>query len=245
MELDLLNQERKVLLITGKTGSGKTRITKKLRNQWSRSITLDTMNYEYDGTILRTMEDVFNFAIDEKLEDEETPFKIALRLSSDFDQSEVKACFSLVERLGNMLLVVEESSIYFDHLHPIEQFQRLVSQGRHFNVSLICVSQRVPELDTTFRAQANSVITFLQTSPTDLEGLRKWGFDIEQVKALEKFDARYSIPYLGINYLCDGEPLSTYGVKVVERDTTQHVEETDANDTENLSQRQTESTQES
>jgi hypothetical protein len=122
-------------------------------------------------------------------------------------------------------------------LHPIEDFQRLVSQGRHFNVSLICVSQRVPELDTTFRAQANSVITFLQTSPTDLEGLRKWGFNIEKVKALEKFDMRYTLPVLGVNYLCDGEALSTYGVRVIERNLESDADE---NDTSDIQQRESE-----
>jgi hypothetical protein len=198
------------------------------------------MNYEYDGLICKSMEEVYDYAIDKHLDDQDEDFKISLRLDDDTDTSEVKAAFEFTERIGNMLLVVEESSIYFDRWHPIPAFRRLVSQGRHFNVSLICVSQRVPELDTTFRAQANSLITFLQTSPTDLEGLHQWGFDEEEVRVLEKFDRRYTVPMLGVNYLCEGDALSSYGIRAIERDTDkpESEEQDETPREENLQQRQ-------
>jgi hypothetical protein len=207
-----------------------------IRRQYRRSITLDPLRYEYDGNVFNDMESVFDYAIENNLDDADQDFKITLRLNDETIKSEVSACFQLAERLGNLLMVVEESSIYFDRYHPTPSFRRLVSQGRHFNVSLLCVSQRVPELDTTFRAQANTLVTFLQTSPTDLEGLQRWGFDPDEVKLLEKYDRRYSLPIAGVNYLFDGEPLSAYGIRSIEQKQTGNDDETtNAND---LSQRQ-------
>lgn len=174
------------------------------------------MRYEYPGNVFFKLSDLYDYFDEIGALDPDIDFRVTLRFDIETAELETSDLFTLCERVGNLLVVVEEASLYFDPRTKIKSFQRLVSQGRHSNVSLLCISQRVPEVDTTFRAQANTLVTFLQTSPTDLEGLYKWGFNIDHVVELEKFDRRYRDPAEGLHYLCEGEKLSLYGIKVIE-----------------------------
>lgn len=196
-----------------------------LRRQWRRSVTLDPMRYEYPGNVFFRLSDLYDYFEEIEAEDLDRDFCVTCRFNIETAEIETTDLFELCERVGNMMVLVEEASLYFDPHRKIKSFQRLVSQGRHNNISLLCVSQRVPEVDTTFRAQANTLVTFLQTAPTDLEGLYKWGFNTDHVIELEKFDRRYSIPAEGLHYLCEGEKLSTYGIRVSESRQESHDEQ--------------------
>lgn len=223
--MDLISKERKVLLVTGKTGSGKTRLAKMLRRQWRRSVTLDPMRYEYPGNVFFRLSDLYDYFEEIDATDPDVDFCVTCRFDLETAEIETMDLFTLCENVENMLVLVEEATLYFEPFKKIKSFQRLVSQGRHSNISLLCISQRVPEVDTTFRAQANTLVTFLQTAPTDLDGLYKWGFNTEHVVELEKFDSRYHVPAEGQHYLCEGEKLSTYGITVKESQEIQREKE--------------------
>jgi hypothetical protein len=174
------------------------------------------MRYEYPGNVFFSLSELYDYFDEIDALDPDVDFRVSMRFDVETAEIETDDLFTLCEYVGNMLVLVEEASLFFDPRRKIKSFQRLVSQGRHKNISLLCVSQRVPELDTTFRAQANTLVTFLQTSPTDLDGLYSWGFNIDHVTELEKFDHRYKIPAEGLHYLCEGEKLSLYGINVQE-----------------------------
>ena len=133
---------------------------------------------EYDGTVFERFEE-FSDWITEHLEDER--FQIVCRFT---EESEISALFHAVWLIEDCCLIVEEANIFLDPHSKITSFQRLISQGRHKQVSIICVSQRVPELPISFRAQRNTIFTFQQTEPYDLKKLEEYGFDPEEVRSL-------------------------------------------------------------
>lgn len=199
--------QRKAILDVGQSGTGKTRVSKMIAERFDRRFVLDPLG-EYSGTVFESMAEVFDyFEANPKLE----KFAIILRSS---DESDADFFFKLAWTMGNaekdLLVVVEEANIYMDPRRKFPSFLQLVSRGRHRMIHLLCVSQRVPEVLISFRAQATTIICFRQSEPSDLDHLQEWNsevFDPETVKNLTPFDGRFSEPVEGNHYLLIGEPL--------------------------------------
>jgi len=192
--------QRKAVLVVGQAGTGKTRVSKEIASRFSRVLILDPLG-EYSGTVFETMQQVFEyFESRGNLE----RFTVCLRNS---DESDADFFFRLAWTLQNCLVVVEEANIYMDPRKRFPSFLQLVSRGRHRTVHLLCVSQRVPEVLISFRAQKTSLITFFQEEPSDLDHLEDWGFDPEEIRSLTPFDGRFSTPVEGQHYLLIGESL--------------------------------------
>lgn len=192
---------RKVILDVGQAGTGKTRIAKELSERFPRVLILDPLD-EYNGTVFYTMGEVLEyFEANPNME----RFRVALRNS---DENDADYLFALAWSLKNVLVVVEEANIYMDPRKRFPSFLRLISQGRHNMVHLLCVAQRVPEVLISFRAQKTTLVTFWQEEPSDLDHLEDWGFDPEEVKNLTPFDERFQTAVEGTHYLRIGEPLN-------------------------------------
>ncbi len=175
-------------------------MTQRLRRSFNRTVTLDPME-EYDGTIFERFDEFADW-LEDHLEDE--TFHVVCRFT---DETHIDALFSAVWLIENCCLIVEEANIFFDPHSKIESFKRLVSQGRHKRISLVCVSQRVPELPISFRAQKNTIVTFQQTEPYDLKKLEEYGFDPEEVAQLESTKGSKTIEE-GKHFLTCGDPLT-------------------------------------
>jgi len=193
--------QRKAILVVGQAGTGKTRVAKLLAARFPRTLILDPLG-EYSGTVFETMKEVFEFF--EAHPDLER-FTVCLRNS---DESDADFFFRLAWTLQNCLVVVEEANIYMDPRKRFPSFLQLVSRGRHRTVHLLCVSQRVPEVLISFRAQKTSLITFFQEEPSDLDHLEDWGFDPDQIRTLTPFDGRFQSAVEGQHYLRIGESLN-------------------------------------
>lgn len=166
-----------VVLILGKRGSGKTTLAKKMRAGYTRVITLDPL-LQYGGTVVTSFD---GFAEIFKNDPPPEKFDIVCRFQSDTDHDYM---FRAVREIGNCMLVVEEAGIFIDPRSQMESFSWLVNYGRHREISMICISRRVPELSIQFRSQINRMITFRQTEPPDLKTLEAYGFDPVQVSNL-------------------------------------------------------------
>lgn len=187
-------------MIVGQAGTGKTRISREISSRFSRVLILDPLG-EYSGTVMETMAEVFEFFQEHgNLE----RFTVCLRNS---DESDADFFFRLAWSLQNLLVVVEESNIYMDPRRRFPSFLQLVSRGRHRMIHLLCVSQRVPEVLISFRAQKTSLITFFQEEPSDLDHLEEWGFEPDSIRGLTAFDGRFSQAVQGQHYLLIGESL--------------------------------------
>ena len=168
---------RKLIIVLGKVGHGKTFLIKKLRRNLKRVITIDLMN-EYDGTIFYSFLELLDFVKDKN------EFNVVLRVEDNFD---VEYIFRLCWELRNVWLVIEEAHLYISPMNPSNDFLKLVNFGRHREINIIASSRRVPELSIYLRSQFTSIITFRQTEFRDLENLKSLGFDINKVKNLEKY----------------------------------------------------------
>jgi len=165
---------RKVILILGKTGCGKTTLSKKIRSKFSRVLTLDPL-HEYDGTIIENLSDFFTLADSFKGNND---FNYTCRFESDID---VEYLFKFSCIYEDFLFVIEEAEIYLDPRSINKDFLWLIRYGRHKNISLLCVARRVPEITIDFRAQCSSIISYKQTEPNDLKLLNDYGFDSDKI----------------------------------------------------------------
>lgn len=172
-------QKRKVILILGTTGSGKSTLTRTLIQRSTRKITLDPLA-EYSGTVFYNFLDLYNYIKEKNLRDSGS-MNIVYRSTNEADNEMI---FSLSRTMTNFLLVVEEAEIYLDPRNLNEDFSWLINYGRHNNISLLCIARRVPEINIGFRAMMTSIISFRQVEPRDLGYLEDYGIEPDEVSTL-------------------------------------------------------------
>lgn len=186
---------RKVILILGKTGQGKSTLSKVFFNRSTRVIAIDPL-HEYSSGL-----SFFDTAelLDYHLENTPKTFRYSLRSTAEKDTNSL---FQFCWTVGNVLLIVEEADIYLGRENPY--FDPLVNQGRHRNVHLCSIVRRTPEVNRGYRAQLTSLFSFFQNEPEDVRLIGKWGLSETQVVALQpvKFPDR---PRCGENYVVIGE----------------------------------------
>lgn len=186
--------KRKVILILGKTGTGKSTLAKLLLKKAPRVISIDPL-LEYKGMPFLSADEMIDYHVSEG----KSSFHYSLQTTHPTD---VEFIFRAAWTIGNVLLVVEEADIYIDSKKGA--FHSLVNQGRHRMVHLVCIVRRTPEINRAFRAQQTSLFTFYQNEPDDIEHMREWGLDAEHVTELKAVSAPF-IPKEGENYLRLGE----------------------------------------
>jgi len=187
--------KRKVILILGKTGTGKSTLAKLLLKKAPRVISIDPL-FEYGGSPFETTGELIEYHA------EHTPEKFHYSLRT-VHPTDAEFLFKAAWSIGNVLLVVEEADIYIDNKKGA--FAALVNQGRHRMIHLICIVRRTPEINRSFRAQQTSLFTFYQQEPDDIEHMREWGLDAEKVITLQPLSAAPYVPKEGVNYLRLGE----------------------------------------
>jgi len=173
---------REIILIFGRTGSGKTTLAKELIRERQRVIIVDAL-LEYDeGLIFYSLNEMIDYILTNKTYNDN--FKYVCRFDNDI---EIDYLFELCYILGNLTLVVEESEIYINPFQKVNSnFLRLVRYGRHKAVSIIAIGRRVVELSNDIRSQVNKIYSFKQVNPLDIQILRKYGFQrIENLKDYE------------------------------------------------------------
>ena len=174
-------KRRKIILIFGRTGSGKTYFAKRLISGLDRVIVIDKM-FEYDdGIVFNNINDMIDYILMYKPD----KFKFICRFESDV---EIELLFKLCWYLKNLVLVVEESELYISPYTKQSEFLRLVRYGRHKSISIIAIARRVVELSNDVKANADKIITFKQILTKDLEYLERLGFDKEKVLNLKNYE---------------------------------------------------------
>jgi len=170
---------RKVFLILGRTGCGKTTLAKKIIDKYRRTIAVDPLG-EYGGNVFTDFE-LFCDYCKNNIVNNSGDFHIALRFDEDIS---FQYLFQVLWYIPDFLFILEEAEMFIDSRNADRNFLRLVRYGRHKDISLLCVARRVPEISIDFRAQCTSIVTYNQTEPSDLEKLEDYGFDMEEVKTL-------------------------------------------------------------
>lgn len=172
-------KRRKIILIFGRTGSGKSYLAKKLIEKFKRVIIVDKM-FEYES---ETIFYSFNDLIEYYLKNIPNEFKFVCRFENDND---IELLFKFCWYVKNLLLVVEESELYISPYQKQSEFLKLIRYGRHRAISIIAIARRVVELSNDVKANADEIISFKQILKKDIDYLKQLGFSkIENLKQYE------------------------------------------------------------
>jgi GTPase SAR1 family protein len=175
-------KKRKIILVYGKTGGGKTTLAKKFFNDSKRAIVIDSL-FEYESDLIfYDLDSLINYFNTNK----PLTFKIVCRFSNDFD---IEGLFVIVKQITNVVLILEEAEIYISPYTRFSNFLYLVRYGRHFNINIIGIARRSSELSLDFRSQVNAIyICSAITEPLDLKNFSLLGLDVEKIKNLKQYE---------------------------------------------------------
>lgn len=176
-----MRKERKIILITGKTGTGKTKLVKQLVGVFPKVIILDTIGEYSESSYI--IYDSFNDLCLHRLHNTLYDYTVVLR---DFDENDIEFICQYAKIHTDVCIVIEEFEKYVENLNSFPELEDVIRRGRHYDVSMIVISQRVPDFPPTVRSQISTFITFKQDEPIDLKHLQDRGFIPDEVMNLQR-----------------------------------------------------------
>lgn len=168
------NKIRKITLIVGKTGYGKSYFLKtKILPSLERVIIFDLMNeYNEDNDFNSSgyiyINDIENFR--EYLSDnyDNEQLKIIVTLDS---HEEYEFALQLCNILINVTIVIEEINNFSNAYGNTPELEKIIRFGRHRSLSIIGVTQRFSDLSLLLRNNLDNLIIFNLTAPNDIKYL--------------------------------------------------------------------------
>lgn len=178
--------EKKVILIIGKRGSGKSYLTKKLIAVHNRLLVYDIMS-EYTSCLVFEKETINEFRMFWG-HVYKNDFRFAYRPIQP--KQEIDYLAKLVFALGNMTFVVEEIDSICTAYDMPESFSRIIARGRHRNITLIGVTPAPFGIHRDLTRQAKEIYVFNTKEPRDRDYLRSLlGQEIEaKLDALGQYE---------------------------------------------------------
>lgn len=180
-------KQREIIIVYGKSGSGKTTFAKNYIKEHKRVIIIDPQAEYTCGLVFIKLEHLINYYLNYL--DINKDFCFVCRFETDYEHELI---FKVCKIIGNLLLVVEEAEIYISPYAKSSNFLDLCRYGRHQNVSLLGIARRSAELSINFRALVTKIISFKQTEPADLKYLESLGFN--ELDKLSEYDFQEIIP---------------------------------------------------
>ena len=175
--------EKKITLIFGKRGSGKSYLAARLMECIGRILVYDTLGEYRNGFIFHDLGELARFW----KRNSRGPFHLIYQPTDP--EAEFEQIANLAWLCGDLTFLVEEIDI-FSGPHKIgAAFQNVIQRGRHKNISLIGISQRPFGIHRLLTSQAKEIYIFSTHEPRDREYLRNLlGSEIEtKLDGLEKF----------------------------------------------------------
>ncbi len=175
--------EKKVILIFGKRGGGKSWLCGVIIKPMPRVVVFDTIGEYKDGFIFDNTGDLCRFW---KANHRKT-FRLIYRPVDV--ESEFARVAELVWLCGDVTFVVEEVDLYASPHQIGESFKQLLQRGRHQNITLIAITQRPFGIHRLLTSQAKEIYIFSTNEPRDRGYLRDLlGSEIEPtLDALEQY----------------------------------------------------------
>lgn len=166
--------EKKITLIFGKRGSGKSYLAKTLIAKHNRLVIFDTLSEYVQGVVFDDPEKFKSFWREHYRQN----FRLIYRpLNPD---QEIDPIAELVFALGNVTFVVEEIDCYCTSFQISESFAHIIQRGRHKNIELIGVTQRPYGIHRLLTSQAKEIYVFATNEPRDRDYLKNLlGIEVE------------------------------------------------------------------
>ena len=181
--MDTTSEERKIILILGKRGGGKSYLVKQHLEGFNRFLVYDTLGEYTQGVIFQDIPSLVEFWQKHYQEDFRLVYQ-PLQPEEDF-----AAVCELVWACGNMVLVVEEIDRFTDSHSLGFEFANIVQRGRHRHITLIALSQRPYRVNRTLSSQVKEMYTFKQNEPRDIDFISEFiGEDVERIRELPLYN---------------------------------------------------------
>jgi Cdc6-like AAA superfamily ATPase len=168
------DEQTRIRLLLGTTGTGKTTLMEKLLKAEDRCIVFDMMaatQFEQWGVLCDTYEDALTLMA-------RTPkFHIRLQLKDPdkfdrFCSLFVKKPHGL-EKFHNVCVAVDEISRFCSSNWIPDKLDDIIRLGRHTNCRFIATSQRPTDVHINIRANSKEIYLFQMHEPADLDAFRK------------------------------------------------------------------------
>jgi DNA helicase HerA-like ATPase len=160
--------EKKITLILGKRGTGKSYLANKLIQSERRLLIYDTLS-EYETGVIFDTEHAEQFK-EYWRHVYRRNFRLIYRPLNP--EAEIDEIAELVFALGDMTLLVEEVDCYCTSYQISDAFAHIVQRGRHKNISLIGVTQRPFGIHRLLTSQAKEIYVFGTNEPRDRDYLK-------------------------------------------------------------------------
>jgi energy-coupling factor transporter ATP-binding protein EcfA2 len=166
-----MQDEKKIILVIGKRGSGKSYLVKKLIENETRLLVYDVMsesNPPYFGvTFLTEEKNQFTWFWRQFYKRD---FRLVYRPINP--KAEIDWIAQCVFALGNMTFVCEEIDSFCTSYDMPESFRYIVQRGRHKNITLIGVTPAPFGINRDLTRQAKEIYVFNTNEPRDIQYLK-------------------------------------------------------------------------
>src|SRR4030066_2407162 len=160
--------EKKITLIFGKRGTGKSYLANKLIENEKRLLIFDTLG-EYNNGVVFDARYAGRFREFWKRVYRGN-FRLIYRPLNP--EAEIDGIAGRVFLLGNMTFLVEELDCYCPSWQISDAFAHIIQRGRHNNISLIGVTQRPFGIHRLLTSQAKEIYIFGTNEPRDRDYLK-------------------------------------------------------------------------
>ena len=191
-----MTAEKKIRLVIGKRGSGKSVLVKHMIRDERRLVIYDIMS-EYTDAVtfddgFRSLAHLDGTQREQLVEFWRRVYKQSFRLAYRplRPKDEIDWLAQAVYALGDLTFVVEEIDAVCTPFDMSEWMQAIIQRGRHVNIEMIGVTPAPFGIHRDLTRQAKDVFVFRTKEPRDIQYLRRLlGEEIEaKLLALEQYE---------------------------------------------------------
>ena len=193
-----MKKENFIMLIVGKKGSGKSYFADKFSMKLKRLLVFDTMRIFDNATpvySIKKLEKIVNDIKNNKI----IEFRYSIRVNNKY----FEYVNSLILSLSNLTYIVDEIQVYCNASKIPENLNVLITEGRHFEINFIFITQRPARLPIIIITNLDVLIIFETQNSRDLDIIESFKYsDIDAIKNLKEYqfyciDLKHKKGYIG------------------------------------------------